>query len=135
MSQSRMLTIASLVAIVLASIHIADDVVRGFEPGGLTNLGGIAILAVWLSATLLLRERRWGYAIMILGSLLAIVMPIAHLRGKGLGGTIAHSSDGLIFAWTLLALGVVGIFALILSIDALWRMRRGLTAADLRESP
>lgn len=124
MNTERMLTSSSLLAIVLASIHIADDVVRGIEPGGLKNMSAIAILTVWLCATLLLRERRWGYVLLILGSLLAIVMPLTHMLGRGLGATIAHSTSGLFFTWTLFALGVCGIFSLILSVDGLWRRCR-----------
>ena len=49
MKQSVMLTITSLLSILFASFHIADDVVRGFEPGGLANLiGGTLIMVVSL---------------------------------------------------------------------------------------
>jgi hypothetical protein len=125
MKTDQMLTIATLVAIVLATVHLADDVVHGFEPGGFTTLRAILLFAVWLCGALLLPGRRSGYCILILGSLLAIVMPIAHTLGKGLGGAVAHSSGGLFFIWTLYALGVTGIFSLILSVDGLWRVRRG----------
>ena len=129
MNHDKLLTITSLLAIVLATFHLADDVVRGFEPGGLKNLSGITILFVWLCGALVLRERRWGYVILILGSLLAIVMPVTHMLGKGLGGAIAVSSGGLFFIWTLFALGVTGMFSLMLSVDGLWRLRRGQPAA------
>lgn len=77
----------------------------------------------------MLRERRSGYVILILGSLLATVMPVTHMLGKGLGGAIAVSSGGLFFIWTLFALGVTGMFSLMLSVDGLWRLRRGQPAA------
>ena len=87
------MTITSLLSVLLATLHVADDIVRGFEPGGLKNVSGIMIMAVWLYGTLVLAERRSGYVIMLLGSLLGTVMPLAHMRGAGLvGGRIANSS-------------------------------------------
>ena len=38
MKHSVMLTIASLLSILFFTFHLADDIVRGFEPGGLSNL-------------------------------------------------------------------------------------------------
>lgn len=129
MKPDNTLTITSLLAIVLTTLHLADDVVRGFEPGGLKNLSGIAILVVWLTATLVLAGRRWGYVILCLGSLLAAVIPVVHMSGKGIGGEIAESSGGYFFIWTLFALGVTGTFSLILSARGLWRLRPGQPAA------
>ena len=57
MNHDRLLTTTSLLAIVLVTFHLADDIVRGFEPGGLKNLTGVAILVVWLYATLVLACR------------------------------------------------------------------------------
>jgi len=48
MKPSVTLTLTSLLSIVLLSLHIAEDIVLGFAPGGLTNLVGIAILVVYL---------------------------------------------------------------------------------------
>ncbi len=129
MKPDKTLTITSLLAIVLMTFHLSDDVVRGFEPGGLKNLTGIAILAVWLAATLLLVGRRSGYIVLLLGSLLATGVPILHLSGKGVGGAIAASPGGYFFIWTLFALGVTGTYSLILSARGLWRLRRGPPAA------
>jgi hypothetical protein len=129
MKNYELLTVTSLLAIILATIHLADDVRRGFEPGGLENLRGIAILVVWLYGALMLAGRRSGYVLLILGSLLAAVMPIAHMRGAGVGGEIAKSGGGYFFIWTLFALGVTGTFSLILSVRGLWRVRRGQLVA------
>lgn len=118
------LTIASLLAIVLTMWHLADDVVRGYEPGGLENLRGMLILSVWLFGTLALNGTRSGYVILMLGSLLASVIPLAHLRGAGVGGTVAHSDGGLFFIWTLFALGTLGPFMLVLSARGLWKSRQ-----------
>ena len=77
MKQSSMLTITSLLSILFLTFHLADDIVRGFEKGGLSNLvGGVLITVVWLYGTLVLAERRSGYIIMLLGSLFSLVIPI-----------------------------------------------------------
>jgi hypothetical protein len=92
MKTDNILTITSLLAMVLLSLHFTDDVVRGIEPGGLKNLIGVLILAVWLYATLALARRRWGYAILLLGSIFAALMPVVHMSGQGVGGEFAASS-------------------------------------------
>ena len=52
------------------TFHLTDDIVRGFEPGGLKNIIGVLIMVVWLYGTLVLAERRSGYIIILLGSIL-----------------------------------------------------------------
>jgi len=80
-----MLTVTSLLSILLLTFHLTDDIVRGFEPGGLNNLiGGVLILVVWLYGTLVLAQRRSGYIILVLGGLLSLSVPILHMKGKGL---------------------------------------------------
>jgi len=119
------LTITSVLSILLFAIHQAEDVVRGFEPGGFENVRAILILAVWLFGTLVLAERRAGYVIMLLGSLLASLLPLAHMRGAGLvGGRMADSEGVLFFVFTLLALGVTATFSVVLSARGLWALRR-----------
>ncbi len=125
MRHNVMLTIASLLSILLFSIHLTDDIVRGMEPGTATNLTAVPILVVWLYGTLVLTERRSGYVIMLLGSLLASGVPVIHMMGKGVGGEFAKSSGAFLFIWTLLALGVTGTFSVILSARGLWRLLSG----------
>ena len=128
MKHSVMLTIASLLSILLFTLHLADDIVRGIEPGGLSNLiGGGLISVVWLYGALVLAERRSGYVILLLGSLLGALVPVVHMRGKGVGvaSGIAGSSGGFFFVWTLIALGVTALFSAILSARGLWSLRRG----------
>jgi hypothetical protein len=120
-----MLTIASLLSVLFLTFHLADDIVHGFEPGGLSNLmGGVLISVVWLYGTLVLAERRSGYIIMFLGSLFSLVVPIIHMKGKGVGVTssIGHSSGHFFFVWTLIAIGVTGLFSVILSARGLWSL-------------
>lgn len=124
MKNNVMLTIASLLTILLATVHVTDDVVRGMAPGGLGNLIAIAVCAIWLYGTVELAGRRSGYIIVLVMSLLMTGIPAIHMRGHGVGfGTVR--SDGLFFVWTLFALGVTALFSVILSARGLWRLRRG----------
>jgi hypothetical protein len=124
MKHGRSLTIMSLLSIVFFSFHLADDIVRGFEPGTLTNLTAVPIFVVWLYGTLVLAERRSGYIITLLGGLFSLVVPLAHMRGKGVGvaSKIAASNGHFFFVWVLIAIGVTGVFAAILSAHGLWSL-------------
>ena len=119
-----MLTIASLLAMVLFSFHWADDIVRGFAPGGVSGLGGVLITVVWLYGTLVLGERRSGHIIMLLVGLFAAGMPVIHMRGAHYP-EIAKSAGGFFFVWTLWALGGLGGLTFVLAARGLWRLRRG----------
>lgn len=119
MKRSVMLTITSMLTILLLTFHLADDINRGMSPGGLLNLVAVVICVVWLYGTLMLAERRSGYVIILIGSLLAMIVPVIHMRGPGVGfGT--HRSGGVLFIWTLLAMGVTALFSIILSVQELW---------------
>jgi hypothetical protein len=125
MKRSVLLTITSLLSILFFTLHLTDDIVRGMEPGGLSNLiGGVLISVLWLYGTLVLAERRSGYIIILLGSLLGLGVPVLHMRGKGVGvaSGIANSSGGFFFVWTLIALGVTALFSVILSARGLWSL-------------
>jgi hypothetical protein len=129
MKHRRTLTIASLLSILLLTFHLSDDIVRGMDSGGLNNIIGVLILVVWLYGTLVLGERRTGYVIMLLGSLLGALIPVLHMTGSGLvGGRIAGSSGVHFWVWTLLALGASATFSLILSVRGLWSLRPGKLA-------
>ena len=116
------LTISSLLSIILFSLHWADEVARGFEPGTLVGSGGLLILAVWLSGTLVLGNRRVGLVIILLGAILASGVPLLHMSGRGLvGGRIATNSSGAFFwVWTNIALGASGMLSVVLAARALW---------------
>ncbi len=125
MKQSMLLTITSLLSILFVTFHMSDDIVRGFEPGGFKNLSGIFILVVWLYGTLVRAEKRSGYIIILLGSLLGSIMPVAHMMRSGLvGGRIANSNGKFFWVWTLYTLGVTAIFSVILSVHGLWSLRK-----------
>jgi hypothetical protein len=87
----------------------------------------VPVLALWLYGTLVLAERRSGYIIMLVGSIIGLGMPVIHVMGAGgvFRGQIAKSSPAFLFVWTLHALGVTGMFSLILSVRGLWSLQRG----------
>src|SRR6476661_5047989 len=58
MKPNVLLTIASLLSILLSTFHMSDDIVRGIEKGGLSNLIAVPILVIWLYGTLVLAGRR-----------------------------------------------------------------------------
>lgn len=125
MKNSVILTITSLLLVLLLTFHLADDIVRGFERGGLSNLvGGVLICVVWLCGILVLAGRRSGYVIMLVGSLFSLVVPIIHMKGRGVGVTssVGNSSGHFFFVWTLLAIGMLGLFSAILSARGLWSL-------------
>ena len=128
MKPNVMLTVASLLSVVLLSLHISEDIVLGFSGGGLTNLIGIAILVVYLCGALLLGDRRSGLIILLIGSILAAGMPIIHMTGAGVG--VKRSAGAFFFVWTLYALGVTGTFGVILAVRILAMGDRGRGAGD-----
>jgi len=120
------LTVTSLLSIVLFASHWADEVSRGMEPGTVSALGGVLILVVWLSGTLVLGDRRSGYIISLIGGILGLGVLILHMTGKGMvGGRIAPNSSGAFFwVWTLIALGSTSTISAILAAHGLWSPQR-----------
>ena len=125
MKNSVMLTITSLLSLLFLTFHLAGDIVYGYEPGGLSNLIVLVLISiVWLYGTLVLFERRSGYIIMLLLSLFSLVIPYVHMSGKGVGvaSRLANTSGHFFFVWTLLAIGVLGLFSAILAARGLWSL-------------
>ena len=122
MKDNVTLTITSLLAIFLCTFHLADDIVRGFEKGGVSNLMVVPIAIVWLYGTVVLAGRRSGYIIILLFSLFSLVVPVIHMQGRGVGvnSSIGHTSGAFFFVWTLLAIGVTGVFGAILAVRGRW---------------
>jgi hypothetical protein len=120
------LTVTSVLAILFTTFHLADDYSRGFSKGDLTSFPVPFVLAVWLYATLVLVERRSGHVIILIFSLLASGLPVLHLMGRSgiTGGAVAKSAGAFFFAWTLLAVGITAVCAVILAVRGLWGLRR-----------
>ena len=121
MKQNLTLTIASLLSVLFMTFHLADDIVRGMEPGTLSDLIVLPIVVVQLHGTLVLAGKRSGYVILLLVSLLELVVPVVHMKGAGVGRAVAQSNGASFFIWMLLALGVTALFSVILSAGGLWR--------------
>jgi hypothetical protein len=122
MTPNKLLPVMSLLSVVVMSLHITDDIVRGISPAAPDNVGAVVIFVVWLFGTLILAERRWGYAIQFLGGLFAAAMPVLHMTSPRYPA-IAESSGGFFFVWSLIVVGVTGIFAMFLSARLFWGAR------------
>ena len=128
MKHNVMLTIATLLSILFMTLHLTSDTLHarvGTPEAGGSTLVAVPVLVVWLYGTLVLAERRSGHIIMVVGSLVALGMPVIHVMGAGgvFRGAIANASPAFLFVWTLHALGVTGLFSLILSARGLWMLR------------
>jgi len=114
MRQNLTLTVVSLLNALLLSVHFIQDVMHGVEPPK-SILNVSVILLVWLCVTVLLAGRTWGYVLLLIGSLLAAGMPVIHTMSAT---TLKWEFS---FYWTLLALGVLGLFGAVLSGMGLWK--------------
>jgi hypothetical protein len=122
MKRNAVLVVTSLLSILLLTLHITDDIVRGISKAESSNTA-LLVLVVLLYGTLVLHERRSGHVIMLFVGLLAAAMPVMHMRGEHYG-EIAQSAGGFFFVWTLWALGGLGGVTFILSALELWNLRR-----------
>jgi hypothetical protein len=131
MKNKLMLTITSLLSIVLMTFHLTQDTLNASyaaagtaEAKGSALMVGVPILVGWLWGTLLLAERRSGYIIMLVGSVIALGMPVIHVilawgRESLVRSEFARTGVTFFFVWTLVALGVTGLFSLILAVRGL----------------
>ena len=110
MKQSDLLSVTSILSVLLLALHISQDIVFGFDRGGLNQLLGVAILLVLVCGAVLLRARRSGQVIMLLGGLIAAAMMPMHMR-NGLRPEFLEKNGALVFVWTLYVLGVTGAFS------------------------
>jgi len=122
MKPNAVLVVTSLLSILLLTLHVTDDIVRGISKAESSNIA-LIVLALLLYGTLALAERRSGHIIMLLVGLLAAAMPVMHMRGVHYPD-IAKSPGGFFFVWTLWALGGLGGVTFLLSARGLWSLRR-----------
>ncbi len=123
MKGNTILVVTCLLSILLLTLHVTDDIVRGISKAEPSNIA-LVVLVVFLYGTLLLPGRGSGYVIMLLVGLVAAGMPVLHMRGVHYS-EIARSAGGFFFVWTLWALGGLGGLTFILSARGLWSLRAG----------
>jgi CBS domain len=70
MSKKATLVVTSLLSILLLTLHVTDDIVRGISNAEPSNIA-LLVLVVFLYGTLVLAEQRSGLVIMLLVGLLA----------------------------------------------------------------
>jgi len=121
-NNTRILKITSLLSLLLLTLHVTDDIVRGISKAESSNTA-LVVLVVLLYGTLVLAERQWGHVIMFLVGFLAAGIPVLHMRGAHYPA-IAASPGGFFFVWTLWALGGLGGVTMILAAHGLWSLRR-----------
>lgn len=120
MNKTQLLTVTSLLSIVFLMLHIADDISRGFDSTGISNMIPIAVVVALVYGILIYRDRSPGIIAAVLVAVFAVGMPVLHLRSARIN-EIAQSSGGLFFIFTLWALGVTGMLGIVLSIQVIWR--------------
>src|SRR3954468_14040009 len=122
MKPNAVLVVTSLLSILLLTLHVTDDIVRGISKAESSNIA-LVVLTILLYGTLVLAERRSGQVIMLVVGLFAALMPVMHMRGVHYL-EIAKSTGGFFFVWTLWALGGLGGVTILLSARELWEHLR-----------
>ena len=128
MKHDTALTVTSLLAVLLLSLHLASDVVLGKDEFDRSMMIGVLLLAVWLYGALALRGRMAGYVVQLLFSALATGIPWLHMPAAGLSPEFVRRPGVFLFVWALLALGAAGMVVFALSVQGIWGLRRGRRA-------
>jgi hypothetical protein len=122
MKPNYLLIASSLLSLLLLTLHITDDIVRGISNAEPSKTA-LIVLVVFLYGTVAVPERRSGHVIMLLVGVFAAAMPVMHMRGVHYP-EIAKSPGGFFFVWTLWALGGLGGLTAVLAAQGLWQRRR-----------
>jgi len=126
--KNNTLTIATLLWMGLLPLHIAGDMMYGFDKGGPGLLYVVVpILVVAACGVFVFAGTRLGYVITFIGGLASLLMPVIH-RNNGFTVAVAKQPGGMFFIWTLVAMGVAGALSMILSVVG-FRNIRSRTAA------
>lgn len=131
MKQNVPLIVSSLLSILLTLVHVAHDIAIGIDESRPSIVIFVVVLVLWSYGTVVLAERRSGYIIVFVLSLLAFGIPVLHMTGKsGISAGIKDSGEALFFGATVLALGVTALLSVVLSTHGLWTLRRGRRGAS-----
>jgi hypothetical protein len=129
LKSDTVLIVLSLLNALFFGLHLTGDIVFGIEKGGREILVGVLILAVYLYGAVFLYgavglpARLIGYIVLLLGGLASAALPVLH-TGRPLGERFAELPGGFLFIWTLLTTGATGLVAFVLSVQAIWGLRR-----------
>ena len=123
MKDDTVLTVTSLLAILLFTLHLASDVVLGKDMFDRGMWFGVLLVATWLYGAAVLRGRRAGHVIVLVFSLLTLAVVVLHTPAAGMSAEFVRRPGAYLFVWTLLALGTTGVISAVLSAQALWRLR------------
>src|SRR5688500_20159807 len=99
MKENTILVVTCLLSILLSTLHVTDDIVRGISKAEPSNIA-LVVIVVFLYGTLLLAGRRSGYVIMLLVGLVAAGMPVLPMRGVHYS-EIARSAGAFFVVLTL----------------------------------
>jgi hypothetical protein len=133
MKHNAILVVTSLLSLLFLTLHITDDIVRGISKAESSNTA-LLVLVLLLYGTLVLAHRRSGHVIMLLVGLLAVAMPVLHMRGAHYP-EIAKSPGGFFFVWVLWALGGLGGLTFVLALQGLWTLGRHRTEVAATSRP
>lgn len=137
--RTKAMALASVLGVVCVTVHLAEDIARGLEPGGVTNLVAVPLMVLWLYGSVVLPGRVWGYLITLLGSLFGGAAPLVHFLAAGgvLAGGRIGTPGAVGFVATLLASGVASLLAAVLSAEGLWNswLARGRGRRRLPSTP
>ena len=126
MTRKNLLQGTALFSVLLLSFHFVQDALHarpGTQAAGRGNLVVVLMLVVVLVGPALLANRRLGQILMVVLALGSIAMPVLHFNGHGDMNTY---SGAFFFVWCLIALGVSGVFMLMLltsELPLVWRGR------------
>jgi hypothetical protein len=123
MNRTLTLVILSLLSLLLLTVHLTDDAVRGISPAGPESMYAIVVAGLLLCAILAHPHQTIGVVAMMLVGLFSVAMAPLHLRGARIND-IAGGQGGFLFIWTLWALGILGVAVLILGAWELQLRRR-----------
>lgn len=123
MKPGVLLTGTTLLTALFLTLHVADDIARGFDTIGPHTLAWVLVLGLWSYGALVLSGRRWGYILQLLLSIVGLGVVIIHLKGAHIG-QIAVSSGGVLFVWTLFVLGTTSFMSILLCLHGLLTLRK-----------
>jgi|SRR6185503_9403343 len=122
MKKNDTLAWLSLISLVLVLMHLPDDYVHGFDQTVVNTPYPILIFVMWACGLLLVRDRLIGRIILLLGGIIAVAMPVIHLRGH-FSPNFATSDGAYRFIWTLYAVGTTGALTVIFALRELLTRR------------